>query len=286
MASWTAGVCTAVFHIGCSSRGGPGRTTTVGAPGTTTPGAVPTGSITTAPTGTMACLRFAARTASKSPVPMRDISFFKISAILFSSTSSSSSSRPQNWATMATVMSSAVGPRPPLVITRSTPSLAMKRSAASMSAARSPQMAMWASSTPSSSSRSASHGPLRSATRPVRTSVPVMTMPARALTVTTLGGWRQVPFDRLDLAGHRVGDAGSPVRLDDHADSRASGGNHFDRPLDDGHHLAPAVTLDDGEHRVGLVRQPRFADNANGLGDDLTDALPDSERRYRECDQH
>ena len=67
MASWTADVCTAPGHIGCSSRGGPGSTTTVGLPGTTTPGAVPTGSITSAPAGTMACLRLAARTASKSP---------------------------------------------------------------------------------------------------------------------------------------------------------------------------------------------------------------------------
>ncbi len=52
---------TATGHIGCSSRGGPGNTTTVGLPGTTTPGAVPTGSITCAPTGISACLRLAAR---------------------------------------------------------------------------------------------------------------------------------------------------------------------------------------------------------------------------------
>ena len=39
---------------------------------------------------------------------------------------------------------------------------------------------MCASSTPSSSRRSASHGPLRSRTRPVSTSVPVTTMPARS----------------------------------------------------------------------------------------------------------
>ncbi len=188
MAAWTSGVCTAVFHIGWSSRGGPGSTSTAGLPGTITPGAVPTGSNTTAPTGTMACFRFAARTASKSPVPMRAISFFKISAILFSSSSSRANSRLQNCATMATVMSSAVGPSPPLVTIKSTPSLAMKRKAASMSAARSPQMVMWASSTPSSRSRSAIQGPFRSATRPVRTSVPVTTMPARALTAMTLGG--------------------------------------------------------------------------------------------------
>ncbi len=40
------GVRSANGHIGCSSRGGPGNTTTVGLPGTTTPGAVPTGSMT------------------------------------------------------------------------------------------------------------------------------------------------------------------------------------------------------------------------------------------------
>ena len=51
-----------------------------------------------------------------------------------------------------------------------------------MSSGRSPQIVMCASSTPSSSSRSAIHGPFRSCTRPVRTSVPVTTMPARALT--------------------------------------------------------------------------------------------------------
>ena len=160
---------------------------TVGVPGTTTPGAVPTGSITSAPAGTMACLRLAARTASKSWPPILAINFFKIAAILFSNSASSTSSRRQNRATVATVMSSAVGPRPPLVTIRSTPSPARKRSCASMSDARSPQMVMWASSTPNSSSRSAIHGPLRSATRPVNTSVPVTTMPARALTAMTLG---------------------------------------------------------------------------------------------------
>ena len=53
---------------------------------------------------------------------------------------------------------------------------------ASISRGRSPQIVMCASSTPSSRSRSAIHGPFRSWTRPVRTSVPVTTMPARALT--------------------------------------------------------------------------------------------------------
>ena len=182
-----------VCHIGCSSRGGPGRTTTVGLPGTTTPGAVPTGSMTCAPAGTMACLRLAARTESKSTSVNRARSRLRIAAIFSSSCSSSTSSRPQNCATTSTVMSSAVGPRPPLVTIRSTPSSARKRSCAAMSPGRSPQIVMCASSTPSSSSRSAIHGPLRSWTRPVSTSVPVTTMPARALTnyaytTTCLGG--------------------------------------------------------------------------------------------------
>ena len=57
----------------------------------------------------------------------------------------------------------------------------MNRSAASMSHGRSPTIVTCARSTPSSNRRSASHGPLRSRTRPVSTSVPVTTIPARAL---------------------------------------------------------------------------------------------------------
>ena len=64
---------------------------------------------------------------------------------------------------------------------RSTPSARMNSSAARRSAGRSPLITTWASSMPSSASRSASHGPLRSRTRPVSTSVPVTTMPARTL---------------------------------------------------------------------------------------------------------
>src|ERR671922_2698680 len=105
----------------------------------------------------------------------------RISAMRSSSASSSISSSPRKRATTATVMSSAVGPSPPLVTIRSTPWSAMKRSCASMSCGRSPQIVMCASSTPSSSSRSDSHGPFRSRTRPVSTSVPVTTIPARAL---------------------------------------------------------------------------------------------------------
>src|ERR1700758_4001363 len=120
--------------------------------------------------------------ASRSTLAKRAMKRMMMSVILSSSSESSTSSRPQNRATVAIVMSSAVGPRPPLVTMRSTPSSAMKRSCASMSWERSPQIVMCASSTPSSRSRSAIHGPFRSWTRPVRTSVPVTTMPARALT--------------------------------------------------------------------------------------------------------
>ena len=53
-----ASVSSAVSHIGCSSRGGPGQHEHGRrVPGTTSPGAVPTGSSTVAPSGTSACLR-------------------------------------------------------------------------------------------------------------------------------------------------------------------------------------------------------------------------------------
>ena len=95
-----------------------------------------------------------------------------ISPIRRSSASSSCSGRPAKSATISAVMSSAVGPRPPLVRIRSAPSARMNSSAASRSSRRSPVISTCASSTPSSARRSASHGPLRSRTRPERTSVP------------------------------------------------------------------------------------------------------------------
>ena len=62
---------------------------------------------------------------------------------------------------------------------------------------------------PSSSRRSDSHGPLRSATRPVSTSVPVTTMPARALTrPAASAGTRAgsvLTFGRGDLVADAVG---------------------------------------------------------------------------------
>ena len=98
-----------------------------------------------------------------------------------SSASSSRSGRPAKSATTCAVRSSAVGPSPPLVTIRSAPSARMNSSAESRSAGRSPVISTCASSIPSSASRSASHGPLRSRTRPASTSVPVITKPARTL---------------------------------------------------------------------------------------------------------
>ena len=180
-----ASVATAVPHIGCSSRGGPGSTTIVGPSrpsggGTTNPGAVPTGSSTVAPSGTIACLRFPARTASMSMSGKRLASGRRISAIRSSTAGSSFISRSWKRPTTSAVRSSAVGPSPPLVITRSNPRAAMKASASCMSWGRSPTIVVKASCTPRSRSRSASQGPLRSLTRPVSTSVPVTTIPARA----------------------------------------------------------------------------------------------------------
>ena len=81
---------------------------------TTSPGAVPAGSITSAPRGIIACLRFAARSASGSK-RMRRAKPAMIRAIFCSMPSSSSSSTPAKRATISAVRSSAVGPSPPLV---------------------------------------------------------------------------------------------------------------------------------------------------------------------------
>ncbi len=112
---------TAASHIGRSSPGGPGSTTTHGPPstGTTSPGAVPTGSSTTAPEGTSACLRLPARRLSSLTSRQRPRSAEMIPQIRSSSPASSSRETPANSATTSAVRSSAVGPSPPLVITRS-----------------------------------------------------------------------------------------------------------------------------------------------------------------------
>ena len=71
--------------------------------GTTSPGAVPTGSSTVAPAGIVACLRLAARIASRSRFGQRVISGLTISAIRSESASSSTISRPWNLPTTSAV---------------------------------------------------------------------------------------------------------------------------------------------------------------------------------------
>jgi hypothetical protein len=118
-------VAIAFGHISWSSRGGPGSTiTTWPSAGTTSPGAVPAGSIGVAPSGTIACLRLPSRTASGSKRSRR-AKREMISPILSSILSSRTSLRPAKRPTISAVRSSAVGPSPPLVTTRSTPSSRM-----------------------------------------------------------------------------------------------------------------------------------------------------------------
>ena len=80
---------TAAAHIVCSSRGGPGSTTTIGDAPRMNPGAVPAGSSTAAPAGTCACLRAPARIAASSP-PTRARRRVTIPQIRSSSAGSSS----------------------------------------------------------------------------------------------------------------------------------------------------------------------------------------------------
>ena len=114
-----------------------------------------------------------------------------------SSAGSSTISRPLKRPTTSAVRSSAVGPRPPLVTISARPSSRMNRSAASRSWGRSPTIWITAASTPSSRRRSDSHGPLRSEMIPVRTSVPVMRIPARGRS------WRRLPSCALGLLARR-----------------------------------------------------------------------------------
>ena len=168
---------------------------------------------------------------------------------------------------------------------RSTPSPARNCSAAAMSPGRSPQIVMCASSTPSSSNRSAIHGPLRSCTRPVRTSVPVTTMPARALTnwhayTTTCSPRREPSSERLVHRPHA--NARAAVRdQDDVFDSLPLGRGRRGAQLDSAQYLAQhdpqldhcerraeaaAVPPPNGSHVVGPVAAPTIRSGSNRSG--------------------
>ena len=116
-----ASVASAAGHIACSSRGGPGRTITVGPPSTGTtrpgrgPGRVDRARAARAPSPAFGSPRAAPRGRSASAGRTR-----RGSAAIFSSIPSSrTSSRPAKRATTSAVRSSAVGPSPPLVTIRS-----------------------------------------------------------------------------------------------------------------------------------------------------------------------
>ena len=175
-------------HIGCSSRGGPGSTTTVGAgaplgrrhdearrradgledrraergssPACGCPPRAPRGRCSAS---AWRCPRGSRRSAR-------------------AAASSSTISRPWKRPTTSAVRSSAVGPRPPLVTIRSSPRAARNASACSMScrAVADDDDRLEVDAQLAQALRRATARCGRT-TRPVRTSVPVTTMPARAL---------------------------------------------------------------------------------------------------------
>ena len=123
----------AADHIGCSSRGGPGSTTTVGPPRPLwrrhdEPGS---GAHRLEHGRAPRARRLLAVALPGSPPCRGSASAWRAgagsSAIRSSSASSSTISRPWKPPTTSAVRSSAVGPSPPLVSTRSSPSPAMKR---------------------------------------------------------------------------------------------------------------------------------------------------------------
>ena len=154
----TSGI-TRSSNIGRSSRGGPGsRMSQPGRPparkglgrtGMARPGAVPKGlARTVAPAGTMACTSFLAgngrlRTAKKRWISAQTVS-------------SKCRVRPSNWAMSSRVMSSDVGPSPPVTMTRSARPRA-SRTACWMSAPVSGTATWRATLWPRSASRRQSH---------------------------------------------------------------------------------------------------------------------------------
>ena len=190
-AACSASVSSAVSHIGCSSPGGPGSTDHRHAVGRARPGRARSRpararSRPRAPSPACGCRRAArprrsrrasapaaARGSRRSgpPAPRRAASRGRRTS-----------------ATTSAVRSSAVGPRPPLVMITSTPSRGQElQRGAQVLRAVADDRHVRELRRPRSRSRSASHGPLRSAMIPDRTSVPVTTMPARALTCSRPG---------------------------------------------------------------------------------------------------
>ena len=146
-----ASVVTASAHIVCSSRGGPGSTATSGDEPTRNPGAVPPAP---APRRRPARAPACARPPASPPLRrrIRAAAALTIAQIRSSSAASRTIAAPAHPATTSAVRSSAVGPRPPLVITRS---MVARRSPARArrSSGRSPTTTMCASTTPRAAQR-------------------------------------------------------------------------------------------------------------------------------------
>jgi branched-subunit amino acid transport protein len=75
----------------------------------------------------------------------------------------------------------------------------------------------------------------------------------------------QVALHGFHLRGERAGHPRPDVRLEHQADPRRPGRDGIHGPLDHRHGLVP-VTLDGGEHGIGLVRQPALPHHPDGLG--------------------
>ncbi len=164
--------------------------------GTTSPGAVPTGAQHRwRPRARSACLRVAAAVASGSSrhpargrEPLDDAARCAARA-----RGRGPTGRP--WKRGDDLGGEVVGgrPEPAAGDEQIDAQVRQEPSAARRSSGRSPTTTIWAMSTPTWRSWSASHGPLRSLTRPVSTSVPVTTTPARMLTSSILGRTRDGP---------------------------------------------------------------------------------------------
>ena len=109
--------------------------------------------------------------------PMRSANAREIASISRSRLSSTTSARPATRATISTVRSSWVGPRPPE--TRQRSAVNPSASARSRSSGRSPTMVIRSGSSPRRSASDARNGPLRSVRSPRTSSLPVTTTAAR-----------------------------------------------------------------------------------------------------------
>ena len=80
---------------------------------------------------------------------------------------------------------------------------------------------------------------------------------------------------RLNLAGQPIGNAGTYIGFQHDRHTGGHFSHRFDGSLHNIHYLVP-LTLDRGEHRVGVVRKPTGANHLHGPGDQGRDSFPDA----------